>query len=105
VSGSDVLVVLAFLSPLPAGTVCVVYYLFAADRLGIGYKASVGRFLGRFFTWAAIGFGAAVAGGALWSGVSGKMGAMLVAVLILGPLAVSIGMIVGTVRWRLRVGS
>jgi hypothetical protein len=100
--GSD-LVRLGFVSPVPVGVLCVLYFVFAADRMGIGFKGVTRRFVRRALLWAAIGFGAVVVIALASTAKYGPLGG-IVLLLLHGPVAISCGMIVGTIQWRLREG-
>src|SRR5437660_1300681 len=97
------LVRLGFVSPLPVGVLCLLYFVFAVDRMGIGFKGVTRRFVRRVLLWAATAFGAVVVIALASTAKYGPLGGIVLLVLF-GPVAISCGTVFGTVQWRLREG-
>lgn len=97
------LVTLGVVSPVPVIVLCIVYFVIEVNRMGIAFKLTTGRFLGRVLLWAGIGFAVAfvivIALTALYNSPQGPL-----ALILYGPLAISCGIIVGTIRWRIQEG-
>ena len=95
------LVTLGVVSPVPVLVLCVLYFIVEVNRMHIGFKLTTGRFLGRVLLWATIGFAIAfvvvIALTALYNSPQGPM-----ALILYGPLAVSCGIVVGTIKWRIQ---
>jgi hypothetical protein len=92
------LITLGVVSPVPVLVLCVLYFVVEVDRMHIGFKLTTGRFLGRILLWAAIAFAIAfvvvIALTALYNSPQGPF-----ALILYGPLAISCGIVIGTVRW------
>ena len=95
------LVTLGVVSPAPVAALCILYFVIEVNRIGVGFKLTTGRFLGRLLLWAVIGFAVAfvimIGLTALYNSPQGPL-----ALILYGPLAISCGMIVGTIRWRIQ---
>lgn len=97
------IVTLGVVSPLPVVLVCLIYFIVEVNRMGVGFKLTIGRFLGQVALWAAVAFAVAFAIviglTAIFNSAQGPL-----ALIVYGPLAISCGIVVGTIRWRIREG-
>src|SRR5581483_4982775 len=89
------------MSPLIVVAICSSYFIIEVRRARMGYKLVTGRFLGRIVTGAiaglATGFLVVIALTAVYNSPQGPL-----ALIFFGPLATSLGVIFGTVKWRMR---
>jgi energy-coupling factor transporter transmembrane protein EcfT len=88
-----------FFSPVLTAAACILYFIVVVLRRGYRFKFTVGRFLSRVLLWAAAGFAIAFACvmvvTAIYDSPQGPL-----TLFWYGPVAISVGIIVGTVMWR-----